>query len=57
LYNPYGVIPVNPLSHEGINNALAEQFATWLTSPETAELIGAYGKDKFGQPLFFPGTH
>jgi tungstate transport system substrate-binding protein len=54
LYNPYGVIPVNPARHAGINGPLAEQFAAWLTSPETAELIGAYGVAEFGQPLFFP---
>jgi tungstate transport system substrate-binding protein len=56
LYNPYGVIPVNPARHQGINGELAEQFAAWLTSPETAELIGAYGVEEFGQPLFFPGA-
>ena len=56
LYNPYGVIPVNPARHNGINGELAEQFAIWLTSPETAELIGAYGVEEFGQPLFFPGA-
>lgn len=56
LYNPYGVIPVNPEKHEGIKGALAEQFAEWLTSPETAELIGKFGVEEFGQPLFFPGV-
>jgi tungstate transport system substrate-binding protein len=55
LLNPYGVIPVNPQKHPGVKAELAEQFAAWLTSPETQALIGAYGKDKFGQPLFFPG--
>jgi tungstate transport system substrate-binding protein len=56
LYNPYGVIPVNPERHQGINAELAEAFAVWITSPETAELIGGYGVDRFGQALFFPGT-
>lgn len=56
LYNPYGVIPVNPDRHEGINAELAESFATWLASPATAELIRVYGVDEFGQPLFFPGV-
>jgi tungstate transport system substrate-binding protein len=55
LLNPYGVIPVNPAKHQGIKAELAEQFAAWITSPETQALIGAYGKDKFGQPLFYPG--
>jgi tungstate transport system substrate-binding protein len=54
LLNPYGVIPVNPAKHQGIKAELAEQFATWITSPATQTLIGAYGKDTFGQPLFYP---
>src|SRR6266511_233478 len=55
LLNPYGVIPVNPAKHPGIKADLAEQFAAWVTSPEVQAKIGAYGKDKFGQPLFYPG--
>lgn len=55
LLNPYGVIPVNPQRHPSINAQLAEQFAVWLTSAETQAKIAAYGKDKFGQPLFFVG--
>jgi tungstate transport system substrate-binding protein len=55
LLNPYGVIPVNPAKHQGIKAELAEQFAAWITSPETQAAIGAYGKDKFGQPLFYAG--
>jgi tungstate transport system substrate-binding protein len=55
LLNPYGVIPVNPQKHPNINAALAEQFAAWLISPETQAKIGAYGKDRFGQALFYPG--
>lgn len=55
LLNPYGVIPVNPAKHPGINAQLAEQFAAWITSPKTLAKIAAYGKDKFGQPLFYPG--
>lgn len=56
LLNPYGVIPVNPDKHSGVNFDLATKFAEWLTSPETQTLIGAYGKDKFGQSLFYPSA-
>jgi len=56
LYNPYGVIPVNPELHEGIQAELAHQFAEWLTSVETQEQIGSYGVDRFGQPLFYPDS-
>jgi tungstate transport system substrate-binding protein len=52
LYNPYGVIPVNPAKHPNVNNALAEKFAQWLTSPDTQKLIASFGVDKFGQSLF-----
>ena len=55
LLNPYGVIPVNPEKHQGINADLAEKFAAWITSEETQAKIGEYGKDAFGQPLFYPG--
>jgi tungstate transport system substrate-binding protein len=54
LLNPYGVIPVNPQRHSGVNAALAEQFAAWMTSAETQEQIAAFGKEIYGQPLFFP---
>lgn len=56
LRNPYGVIPVNPEKHPGVNFALATQFAEWLTSAETQQMIGDYGKDRFGQPLFYPNS-
>jgi tungstate transport system substrate-binding protein len=56
LYNPYGVIPVNPELHEGIQADLAGQFVEWLTSLETQEKIGAYGLEQFGQPLFYPDS-
>lgn len=56
LYNPYGVIPVNPAKHPGINYELAEQFAAWLTGPETQAVIGAYGQERFGQALFYPSA-
>ncbi|HSB90757.1 MAG TPA: substrate-binding domain-containing protein [Anaerolineales bacterium] len=54
LLNPYGVIPVNPEKVAGVNNALANSFAAWLTSPETQAAIGAFGVDTYGQPLFYP---
>ena len=56
LHNPYGVIPVNPELHEGIQAELAQQFVKWLTSVETQEQIGSYGVDRFGQPLFYPDS-
>ncbi len=56
LLNPYGVIPVNPDKHAGVNFDLATKFAEWITSVETQKLIGDFGKDTFGQPLFYPSS-
>ena len=56
LLNPYGVIPVNPEKHPGVNFDLATQFAEWLTSAEIQQMIGDYGKEQFGQPLFYPNS-
>lgn len=55
LLNPYGVIPVNP-DKGNINDELAADFVTWLTSLETQEVIGEFGADAFGQPLFYPDS-
>ena len=56
LLNPYGVIPVNPDKSENINAELAEAFAQWIISAPVQEMIGAYGVDTFGQPLFYPNA-
>lgn len=54
LRNPYGVIQVNPARHSGINDRLAASFVEWITSPEIQTRIGEFGRDHFGQPLFYP---
>ena len=56
LLNPYGVLVVDPAKHPGVNFELATKFQTWLLSLETQKLIGGYGVDKFGQPLFYPNS-
>lgn len=53
LLNPYGVLAVNPDKHPGVNAELAQKFVAWILSPATQEMIGNYGVDKFGQPLFY----
>lgn len=55
LYNPYGVIPVNP-DKGNINLELAESFVEWLTSVGTQQVIAGFGVDLFGQPLFYPDS-
>jgi len=56
LYNPYGVLPVSPEKHPGVNYEMAMRFVEWLTCPETQGKIGAFGKERFGQSLFYPLT-
>ena len=56
LLNPYGVMAVNPDKHPTVKYDLAMKFIEWLLSPEMQAKIGSYGVDKFGQPLFYPGT-
>ena len=56
LLTPYGVIPVNPDKSENINAELAQSFVDWITSPEVQEMIGQYGVEEFGQPLFYPNA-
>lgn len=53
LLNPYGVLVVDPWKHPGVNADLAQKFATWLLSVPTQKLINGYGRDKFGQSLFY----
>lgn len=54
LFNPYGVIAVNPEKHDNVNYEGATAFIEWLVSAETQELIGQFGVDEFGQSLFVP---
>ncbi len=56
LYNPYGVIPVNPKKSKAINHELALDFVAWLTSVETQQRIADFGAEEFGQPLFHPNS-
>jgi tungstate transport system substrate-binding protein len=56
LLNPYGVLAVNPEMHPNVNAALAAQFVEWITSVDTQRVIGEYGVDRFGQPLFYPSS-
>ena len=56
LFNPYGVIAVNPNKGDHIKAGLAGQFIDWLVSVPTQQKIGEFGKDKFGSPLFTPDS-
>jgi tungstate transport system substrate-binding protein len=56
LFNPYGVITVNPEKHPTVNVAGAQTFTEWLTSLETQQLISQFGVADFGQSLFIPDS-
>ena len=54
LLNIYHVIVVNPANCSTVNNAGAIAFADYVVSSEAQGLIGDFGVDKFGAPLFTP---
>ncbi len=54
LLNIYHVIIINPQKWPTVNLTGAEAFAKFLISPDTQALIGQFGIEKFGEPLFFP---
>jgi len=54
LLNIYHVITVNPDKWPNVNYDGAKAFADWLVTKEVQEMIGAFGVDEYGQPLFFP---
>ena len=54
LLNVYSVIEVNPVKFQKINAAGAKAFADFMLSKDTHKIIGKFGVDKFGSPLFFP---
>jgi tungstate transport system substrate-binding protein len=56
LLNVYHVMPVDPARFPNvrINVAGGKAFADFLVAPDTQRVIGEFGKDKFGQPLFVP---
>lgn len=57
LINQYGVIAVNPNKNSKINSKGAQDFIDWILSKETQNLIGEYGKEKYGQSLFIPNAN
>ncbi len=50
LFNPYGVILVNPKKHSHVKAALGQAFIDWLISPDGQAAIGAFTVN--GQVLF-----
>ncbi|WP_174549293.1 substrate-binding domain-containing protein [Cupriavidus nantongensis] len=55
MFNPYGIIAVNPARHPGINYKDAMKMVEWITSKEGQDAIAGYKVE--GEQLFFPTAH
>ncbi len=42
LYNPYGIIPINPVKYPYVMFSQAEKLAKWLVSEKAQRLIAEY---------------
>jgi len=56
LFNQYGVLPIAQDEAHQDKFAAAEAFVNWITGPDTQKLIAEFGKDKYGQQLFYPNA-
>jgi len=53
LLNLYSVMEVNPAKHPKVNHVGARALSDFLISEEGRALIKDFGKDRFGQALYF----
>ena len=54
MFNPYGIIAVNPGKYRDINYQGAMRLINWITGDEAQKAIGAYRIDR--QQVFFPSA-
>ncbi len=54
LFNPYGIIAVNPKKHPNVQSELAKKFIGYVTGAEGQEIISDFKLN--GKQLFFPDT-
>lgn len=54
LLNVYHVIVVNPRKHAGVHVEAARAFAAFVVRKDIQDVIGKFGVDTAGAPLFFP---
>ena len=54
LFNPYGVMAVNPAKHPHVKVDLAQTFIDWVISPAGQSTIASY--KIHGEQLFFPNA-
>lgn len=56
LQNIYHVMQVNPEKHDKVNSKGGEQFVEFMVDSKTQDMIEEFGKDQYGQSLFFKYT-
>ena len=56
LINYISLIPVNAQKFPQVKEKAAQQFIDFCTSKEGQTIIRDFGKDKYGEPLFFPNS-
>ena len=54
LFNPYGIIPVNPAVHNHVNYQMAMAFVGYITSQQGQKIINEY--TAYGEVLFNPSA-
>lgn len=54
LLNVYHVIELNSVKWPKVNAQGGKAFADFMVAKKTQEIIGRFGVEKFGAPLFFP---
>jgi tungstate transport system substrate-binding protein len=54
LLNIYHVMQVSPAKFTKVNADGAKAFVEFMVAPDIQKMIGEFGKEKFGQSLFFP---
>jgi tungstate transport system substrate-binding protein len=54
LLNIYSVMEANPARFPRVNAAGGRAFADFMVSTDAQAIIGGFGKERFGEPLFVP---
>ncbi len=54
LFNPYGIIPINPAYHSHVNYQMAMAFVGYVTSQQGQNIINNY--TRYGEQLFTPNA-
>jgi len=56
MLNYISLIPVNPQKFPNVHHEEAMKFIEWMISAEGQKIIRDFGRDKYGEPLFFPNS-